>query len=64
MKWFNRVMDRFILQLRIDYIDRAIHNLVMVQQDNGDAQVHLDNAKDELYRASNILTRKKEDLLK
>lgn len=57
-------MDRFILQLRIDYVNRAINDITMVQQDNGEAQVHLNNAKDELYRASNILAGKKEALLK
>lgn len=64
MRWFNRIMDRFILQLRIDYVNRAINDIDMVQKDNGEAQVHLNNAKDELYRASNILTGKKEELLK
>ena len=64
MRWFNRIMDRFILQLRIDYVNRAINDIDMVQNDNGEAQVHLNNAKDELYRASNILTGKKEELLK
>jgi hypothetical protein len=59
MKWLNRILERFVLQLRIDYIDIAIHKLIMINQDNGEAQIHINNAKDELYCASRLLREKK-----
>jgi hypothetical protein len=62
MKWLNRILERFVLQLRIDYIDIAIHKLIMVNQDNGEAQIHINNAKDELYRASSLLAKKKKNI--
>lgn len=60
MKWFNKIFDRFVLQMRIDYINRAIHSLTIITEDNGDAQLHINNAKNELNRALQILNGMKE----
>ena len=55
--FINRILDGFLLKLRIGYVEEAIHPLEILTRSEleDDAQFHIKIAKSELEKAAKIL---------
>lgn len=51
---------RIWLRLALGNVRKCADSLIMLGQNNGEAQEHLDDAKDALYRAAAAITRELE----